>query len=367
MRTVKSMIVCAVFLVASAWAGFANGQGLKELIEGARKEGIVNVVLPSTATPELVRGLEAAMNKYYSLNIKVSYTSAGSYAKPAAIAITEHRTGVKPTFDATVGGGTQATEVMDAGALQPIANWKELLPKGAPLDDSSIVPRVFKNTSFKFVDNFHIVVYNTKLISKDEMPKALKDYGNPKYRDKFAVPVFMTTIAMAILVYDKERVLDIYRAWGKNNPKILTYNQGVDRIVFGELAFMPFPNEYDYFRRKAAGDPVGMTVVQDLVPWTPRYLAVRTNAPHPNAAKLWVLFNTGPEAQRIWEKEIGWINVSYPKQSQSDEVQKMLKETGAKVVAWEQSEESLAQMRWFELTKEGKDFQKKIENALRVN
>ena len=358
-------------LVVSLWLPVsqldaAQAARLEELIEGARKEGSLNVMLPGTATPELVRGLEAAMNKYYGLNLKVSHSGPGSYTKAAAIAVTEHRTGTRPTFDATIGGTEHMMEILDAGALEPIPNWRDLLPKGAPLDDPSIVPRVLNNTCFKFVDNFHIVIYNTKLISKEEMPKRLADYGNPKYKEKFAVPPFLTTVSMAMLTHGREKALEIYRTWGKNNPKVLTYNNGVDRIVFGEIAFMPYPNEYDYFAKKAAGDPVGMTVIQDFVPWTPRYMGVRTNARHPNAAKLWVLFNAGPEAQRLWEKEVKWINASYPKQSQADEVQKMLKETGAKVVAWEDNDETIAHMRWFATTKEGREYQSKLRDALHI-
>ena len=198
------------------------------------------------------------------------------------------------------------------------------------------------------------------------MPKKLADFGNPKYKEKFAVPPFLTTVAMAMVTHGRDKALEIYRTWGKNNPKILSYNNGVDRIVFGEIAFMPYPQEYDYFRRKDAGDPVGLSVIEDIVPWNPRYMAVRANAPHPNAAKLWVLFNAGPEAQRLWGKEVKWINLSYPQQSQGEEIQKLLKESGARIVAWTESDESIAHMRWFASTKEGKEYQKKLRDALQI-
>src|SRR3989337_102671 len=129
----------------------AQAARIEELIEGARKEGLLNAMPPGTAPPELVRGLEAAMNKYYGLNLKVSHSGAGSYTKAASVAVTEHRTGTRPTFDATIGGTEHITEMLDAGALQPIPGWKDLLPKGTPRDDPSIVPRVLKDTSFKFV------------------------------------------------------------------------------------------------------------------------------------------------------------------------------------------------------------------------
>src|SRR3990172_11341421 len=334
MRISLNLLLALVFSLwlPASQLDAAQAARLEELVEGARKGGRLNVMLPSTATPELVRGLEAAMNKYYGINLKISHTGSGAYSKIVSLVVTEHRVGTTPTFDATVGYDAHITSMMDAGALEPIQNWKELVPKGTPLDDQSISPAVLKNTAFKFVDNFHILVYNTKLISEADLPKKLADFGNAKHKGKFSVLPSIVMFSMALLVYDKEKVLDIYRTWGKNEPKVLTFTQGVDRMVFGELSMVPFPNDYDYFRRKEAGDPVGLAVVQDMVPATPVHMVVRTNAPHANAARLWALFNTGPEAQRIWEKEVKWMNLSYPQQSRAGEVKKFIDDSGAKVV-----------------------------------
>src|SRR3989338_5275887 len=101
-RTRKLLLASLTCLLTGLiWFGISEAASLKELVEGARKEGQLNVMLPGTATPELIRNLEAAMNKYYGLNLKISHTGAGSYAKAASIVITEHKTGTKPTFDAT--------------------------------------------------------------------------------------------------------------------------------------------------------------------------------------------------------------------------------------------------------------------------
>ena len=352
------------FLTGVVWFRVSEAASLTELVEGARNEGQLNVLLPSAATPELVRGLEAAMNKYYGLNLKISHIVTENYTKATSILITEHKTGTKPTFDATVGYDVHITSMMDAGALEPIQNWKELVPKGTPIDDKSISPGVLKNTAFKFVDNFHIVIYNTNLISKADLPKKLADYGNPKYKGKFSVPPWIGDSSMALLVYDKEKALDIYRTWGKNEPKVLTNNQGTDRMVLGELSMVPFPNDYEYYRRKEAGGPVGMTVIQDLVPWTPVHMVVRTNAPHANAARLWALFNTGPGAQRIWEKEAKYMNFSYAQQSRAGEVKKFIDDSGAKVVNWAENEETMKVMRWLYTSKEGEAYQKRLVSAI---
>ena len=369
MRISLNLLLALVFSLwlPASQLDAAQAARLEELVEGARKEGRLNVMLPSTATPELVKGLEAAMNKYYGLNVKVSYTGAGSYSKIVSIAVTEQRVGTTPTFDATVGYDAHITSMTDAGALESIQNWKELVPKGTPLDDKSISPAVLKNTAFKFADNFFIVLYNTKLISKADLPRKLADFGNPKYKGKFSVPPFTVTLCMALLTYDndKEKVLDVYRSWGKNEPKFLTTTQAVDRMVLGELSMVPFANDYTYYLRKEAGDPVGMAVIQDMVTLTPVYNVVRTNAPHPNAARLWTLFNTGPEAQRIWEKEVKWMNISYPQQSRAAEIKKFIDDSGAKIVNWAENEETMKLMRWLFTSKEGEDYQNRLTSALR--
>ena len=352
-------------LTGANWLTASEAASLKELVEGARKEGQLNVLLESTLTPELVRGLEAAMNKYYGLNLKVGHIGAGGYGKALSIMITEHKTGTKPTFDATIGYDNHITSMMDAGAIESIQNWKELVPKGTPLDDQTISPPVLKNTAFKYTDDFSLLTYNTNLISKADLPMKLADFGNPKYKGKFSVRASVSTQSMALFMYDKEKVLDIYRSWGKNEPKVLSIAEGVDRMVLGELSMVPFTNVHHYYRRKEAGDPIGMAVIQDLVPWNPIYMVVRTNAPHANAARLWALFNTGPEAQRLWEKEVKWTNFSYPKQSRADEVKKLIDDSGAKVVNWAENEETLKLMRWLFTSKEGEAYQKRLTSALR--
>jgi len=367
MRISLNLLLALVFSLwlPASQLDAAQAARLEELVEGARKEGRLNVMLPSTATPELVRGLEAAMNKYYGINLKISHTGAGAYSKIVSIAVTEHRVGTTPTFDATVGYDAHITTMMDAGAVESIQNWKELVPRGTPLDDKSISPAVLKNTAFKFADNFFIVLYNTKLISKADLPRKLADFGNPKYKGKFSVLPSIVMQSMALLVYDKEKVLDIYRSWGKNEPKVLSTNQGTDQVILGEIWMVSFATDHQYYRHKEAGDPVGMAVIQDMVPWTPVHMVVRTNAPHPNAAKLWALFNTGAEAQRLWEKEVKWMNFSYPQQSRAAEIKKLIDDSGATVVNWVENEETMKLMRWLFTSKEGEAYQKRLSSALR--
>lgn len=365
----KTAIRCAL-LAMFCLSGYGPGAGvsqaarLEEVIEGARREGALNVMLPSTVTPEVVKALEAAMNKHYGTNVRIKYVAAGNYVKAAAIAITEHRTGTTPTFDATIGYDANVIAMLNAGAVESVENWKELAPKGTPLEDKSLSPPVLKNAAFKFVDNFHVMIYNSKLLSKADVPRNLADLGHPKYKGKFAVPPYILALSEAMLVYDREKVLEIYRSWGRNQPKIQTPREAIDRVVLGEIWLTPFPNDYDYYRRRQAGDPVGMAFFQDFVPWTSVYMSVRAKALNGNAAKLWALFNAGPEAQRIWEKELIWMSISYPQQSRGKEMKQMIEEAGAKIVSWVESEETIKTMRWLTTTKEGNAYQNRVRTAI---
>jgi len=94
-------------------------------------------------------------------------------------------------------------------------------------------------------------------------------------------------------------------------------------------------------------------------------MIVRTNAPHLNAAKLWALFNTGPEAQRIWERELNKMNFSYPQQSRAAEIKKLIDDSGATVVNWVENEETMKLMSWLYTSKEGEAYQKRLTSALR--
>src|SRR3989338_2493943 len=219
------LIRCALaglfyLFVYVAGVGILQAASLDELIQGARKEKELNVMMPGTMTPEVVKALEAAMNKAYGTNINIKYVAAGNYSKAAAITVTEHRTGTTPTFDATIGYDANVIAMLDAGALEGIDNWRELAPKGTPVNDKSISPAVLKNGAFKFVDNYHIMIYNSKNVSPADLPKRLADLGNPKYKGKFAVPPYMNILCQGMMVYDRDKILDIYRSWGKNEPKL---------------------------------------------------------------------------------------------------------------------------------------------------
>ena len=349
--------------VCVAGAGILQAATLDELIQGARKERELSVMMPGTMTPEVVKALESAMNKAYGTNINIKYVAAGNYIKAAAIAVTEHRTGTAPTFDATIGYDANVIAMLGPGALESLDNWRELAPKGTPVDDKSISPAPLKNAAFKFVDNYHIMIYNSKLVSRADLPKRLADLGNPKYKGKFALPPYIDILCQGMLVYDREKLLDIYRSWGKNEPKLQGPKDAIDRVVLGEIWFTSGPNDYDYFMRRATGDPVGLAFFQDIVQWTPVYMAVRAKASSPNAAKLWVMFNAGPEAQRIWEKELLWMNNSYA-QSRGKEIKQSIQDSGAKIVSWLDNDEAVKMMQWVQTTKEGEAYASRVRTAI---
>jgi ABC-type Fe3+ transport system substrate-binding protein len=181
---------------------------------------------------------------------------------------------------------------------------------------------------------------------------------------KFSVPPFPGNLTMLTLVRGHEEVLATYRGWGKNQPKVLSYNDGIARSILGELWLVPLANEYDYFDNHAKGNPIGMTAFRDFVPVTPNYMAVRARATSPHAAKLWVLFNAGPVAHKIWHDKIGWLNSAYPHDPEIQALEQLLSRLSVKRVSWLQDTASVEKLTW-SATPEGVSFQEQVSAAVR--
>ena len=136
-------------------------------------------------------------------------------------------------------------------------------------------------------------------------------------------------------------------------------------MMLGEFAFEPFSNTYYYFEFKAKGDPVGVAFFRDVVPLSVQMHIVRKKAPHPNTAKLFTLWATGPEAVQIFEK-YSWTPNIYLKESRiGREEATLIKQRGAKVVSWFDNKDTLDQLMWY-TTKEGQAYEGEIGKVLKL-
>jgi ABC-type Fe3+ transport system substrate-binding protein len=80
-------------------------------------------------------------------------------------------------------------------------------------------------------------------------------------------------------------------------------------LISGEVDILVIGNEHDLLRRNIEGEPVGVIYPREGLVFKTSPVGICAKAPHPNAAKLWIDWESGPEAQAIASKVGGYAGI----------------------------------------------------------
>src|SRR3989304_10381998 len=104
-----AVVTLAVFtagtpgLVRDARAAAAAKVSLQSVIDGAKKEGVLNFYASAAMGPDGGRALKDALNKKYGLNLDLQFTGSGSMKRGGAKVGTELLTRSPPAWGGMVG------------------------------------------------------------------------------------------------------------------------------------------------------------------------------------------------------------------------------------------------------------------------
>jgi ABC-type Fe3+ transport system substrate-binding protein len=340
---------------------------LRELIDGARKEGELEVMITSSAGEKGSRELVTAFKKRFGLDsLNVSSDLSGQESQKFNRAAAEARSGIPPTFDLMQGEAANVLSLMDAGGAERVENWQALLAEVSPESfkvKEKVSPETLAGWGFLWSTRTVALLYNPKLISEGEVPKSWKQKGDPKYRGAFSMPPWISALLMGILKYDKNEWLEIVRALGRNKRQVLTYDAAAQRMLLGDLKFF-YGNADIYFDHKLRDPsaPIEETFLEDLTTMRQVLYVVRKGAKHPNAAKLFALWATSAEANEIFERHAYIENLALNKGPISQKIARVLKDRNIKVWSWFDNPETVAKFQWFE-SKDGKEYANAIAKA----
>jgi ABC-type Fe3+ transport system substrate-binding protein len=364
------LLVC-ILLGAFSSVPEARAQGqqsLQQLIEGARKEGQLNWYPVSSLGSDGAKAIAQVFNKRFGLNIRINADVSGNIATVFSKAIVESKSGLPPTFDVMYGPDHRAFELKEGGGLERIDNWEALLKEisaEAYAVRQKVSPLDIAGYAFLWANRIKCMNYNTDLISEAELPQMIADLGNAKYKGAFSLAPFVTDAEFGTLVYPKDRWMEIVRTWGALNPAIMTYEAGVQRMLLGEFKFLPSNGEYLFeIKGKNPKAPIGVAFFKDLTANSYVFHMVRKNAKNPNAAKLFTLWTTTPEANRFFEVDfITSPNLVLASGPISRQLNALLKERNVKPVSWFDSKENLDKLLWYYQTEEGKRYVAEMAKA----
>lgn len=346
------------------------GKGqLRQLIDGARREGRLNISMVSSQGAKGGKALTDAFKRRFGLdtmtiNIDLSRGSAGDAHK----AIAEHEAGIPPSFDVRYFVDEAVLLLKEARAIKRVDHWETLLKEINPKAyeaRNKLSPPPFDGYGFTFATRTDALLYNPKRIAEKDLPKTRLEYGVPKYKGMYSLPPWITTAMFGILKYDKSEWLETVKSWGRNKGHMLAFAAGIERLLLGELSFL-YANAYYYFEQKALDPnaPIGLSFFQDLTNLHRAMNVVLEGTRHPNAAMLFTLWSISEESSLLFQEHASHPNIYLGTGSISTGELEELNKRRIDPITWFDSPKTLSSFLWYE-TPEGKNYAQALDRAQR--
>ena len=111
------------------------------------------------------------------------------------------------------------------------------------------------HTWTSFFINTHVLVYNTKLVKKDDLPRTFADIINPKWKDKIVMSEDFDIFGMMLKVMGREKGLDFMRRLAAQGVGVRDgYTLAVQSVASGEvpLGLNLYGTRTEEFKKKGA-------------------------------------------------------------------------------------------------------------------
>ena len=178
-----------------------------------------------------------------------------------------------------------------------------ILGEYAPADDR-FYPRNFKEEKYWTTTyyNPYVVLYNTKLIAAQNLPKRYEDLLHPFWKSKMILEKDKIDWFTAMLhIMGREKGLKYMRDLSKQNPMLRIGQTLITQLVAaGESALQINSNAITVNRLRQKGAPIDW-VAPGPLPGLMVGVGLTAQAPHPGAARLFVDFLLSKEGQQLYQ------------------------------------------------------------------
>jgi iron(III) transport system substrate-binding protein len=271
-----------------AVATYTGADRESKLVDAAKAEGELD--LYTNPTGDITDAIVAAFEKKYP-DIKLKVTQGDS--SDLARRISEESSGGRHTVDIIETTTGALGELGKAG----------LLSKFSSPEEKAYSPDAVRDEYVGVRESYLGLGYNTKLVPTAEVPKTIDDLLDPKWKKKIVLPTSATGvrwIAALELTRGKEFVQKLAKQEirGQN----VSGRALADLVVSGEVALSPTIYNSHVTVSKAKGAPIAWQPLEPVIA-VPTALALAVNAPHPNAAMLYVDFALSKAGQEIYRSK----------------------------------------------------------------
>ena len=291
----RSTANVGLFVIAAAvfsmffLAGAARSETIDEVYKKALKEsGVLNCYC-SLAQINAAK-IYPVFEKRFP-GIKINHVDATS-DKLAVRAITEAR------------GGRVIADVFEFGLENINQLYEQKLLSDKPIPEAADYPKNMKG-SYWLANNliFFVNAWNTDKVKKDEEPKVVDDFTNPRWKDRIiAEPRDAELVIGLTHKYNSlEKARAILTKIAANNVEFHKgHSDLAELLVAGQAAACFTCYSHHYPPRIKKGAPLGYSLTEGIASIIA--VAISKDAPNPNTALLFARWAESKEGQEVYAK-----------------------------------------------------------------
>jgi len=193
--------------------------------------------------------------------------------------------------------------------VEAMIRWAEqghLLNYDSP--EAAHFPREFRMPGYWVPQKvlLNTIAYNTGMIKPAEAPKHWADLMDPVWKDKIVMLDARASGSAVHFVFAMRKLLGKEFATRMAKQNVMLKRSGGDvanTVVAGERPIGVAIQEYYVYSRAKKGGPIAAVLPDEGVPMTIYALCIPKNGPDLEAAKRYVDFALGKEAQTLWQEK----------------------------------------------------------------
>ena len=268
---------------------------------------------PSPVTPALIEAArkEGKVVWYTSVDVRAAERIARAFeAKYPGVAVQVERSGAERNFQRLAqeyGSGIKVADAIESSDASHFIVWKKQgwLAPYVPEDVAKHWPAEHKDPDGTYATwraTFACVGYNTKLVKPEDVPKSYADLLDPKWAGKMvkAHPGYSGTILTATFAIARDIGWEFFEKLAKQ--RVMQVQSAADppkKLAAGERQVMADGSEAMLHQVKEEGNPIAPIYPTEGTPAITGPAGVAKDAPHPNAARLYVSFLLSVEGQQL--------------------------------------------------------------------
>jgi iron(III) transport system substrate-binding protein len=313
-------------------AGPVSADAFDDLVAGAKKEGKLSIAVSTPNEDATHRALLEAFDKRFGLHTEWSW-------------VVQHPSQTLARVLAEKNAGRVTVDVFDVGPMEYVAELaKNQLVKPYPWVEvfGSRLPSIkepverltpgLRGMALGYFDGLYGVAWNTDFVKKDDVPKRLEDFTDPKWKGQFALSGIANALPLPIysLVLGDQQTIDLAKRLFSNRPIFANGSPMTSSVISTGEAHLGFISLYLTDREKMKGAPQAFRFFDDYIVDLALNVTVLEGSPHPNTARLFVAWLV-TEGMRINEEKEAMGRYSDPASKMHQEVDEAMK-NGAKIV-----------------------------------